>query len=294
MKDFEYLRHKYSLLLAHPNVQIVIVDLYDHTAHIQKTQQFLKWYRNYFLFFTADYRFPGTKNVQMVPFNLWRHVAPYSKTPIKFDYKKLYINTNRRARVHRFLLMDDIIDNGLLDLGYNSWGGVLKGELEECKRIRPDTKVFDTEFDKIGNQNLLVDKPWDTFEQKECEESFLYLVTETMTDNKVLFISEKTWKPIAIGMPFIAFGNPGTLSKLKKWGYKTFNKWWDESYDLEWDVQVRTKLICSILKKLSTYSRDDIINIRQEMQDTIEHNHKLYFEQRKTNYLKNKLKKLLT
>ena len=54
-----------------------------------------------------------------------------------------------------------------------------------------------------------------------------YLTTETHVDNNVLFISEKTYKPISIGMPFMSLGNPGTLEYLRSKGFITFSDWID-------------------------------------------------------------------
>ena len=50
-------------------------------------------------------------------------------------------------------------------------------------------------------------------------------------DKGTIFISEKTWKPIMVGHPFIMVGNKNNLKFLKDLGYKTFDKWIDESYD---------------------------------------------------------------
>ena len=60
---------------------------------------------------------------------------------------------------------------------------------------------------------------------------FLNIVTETLFNADSIFLSEKTYKPIYMCQPFIIFGNPNSLKKLKELGYKTFDKWWDESYD---------------------------------------------------------------
>ena len=72
---------------------------------------------------------------------------------------------------------------------------------------------------------------------------FLNIVTETLFNSESIFISEKTYKPIYLCQPFIIFGNPHTLKKLKQLGYKTFDKWIDESYDNEPDRNVRSIMV---------------------------------------------------
>jgi hypothetical protein len=42
------------------------------------------------------------------------------------------------------------------------------------------------------------------------------------SDSSNLFLTEKTFKPLALGMPFIVIGNPYILKRLRSLGYKTF------------------------------------------------------------------------
>jgi len=50
-------------------------------------------------------------------------------------------------------------------------------------------------------------------------------------NDQTTFVSEKTFKAIALRSPFIIFGNRGSLKVLRNLGYKTFSDFWDESYD---------------------------------------------------------------
>ena len=45
------------------------------------------------------------------------------------------------------------------------------------------------------------------------------------------FITEKTFRPIACGHPFIVLGNNNILKTLHDLGFETFGSLWDESYD---------------------------------------------------------------
>ena len=54
-----------------------------------------------------------------------------------------------------------------------------------------------------------------------------------------LCISEKSFKPIAFGHPFITLGEPGTLKMLQDFGFETFDNCVDESYDLLTDDDLR-------------------------------------------------------
>jgi hypothetical protein len=113
---------------------------------------------------------------------------------------------------------------------------------------------------------------------------FLNIITETLFDDDSIFLSEKTYKPIYLCQPFIIFGNPHSLKTLKQLGYKTFDKWWDESYDEELDINDRFKKIICILEKIAEWDMDKCFSIKQEMQDILIHNYKHMF---KTNDISN-------
>ena len=107
---------------------------------------------------------------------------------------------------------------------------------------------------------------------------FVNIVTETLFDVDSIFISEKTYKPIYLCQPFIIFGNPYSLKKLKELGYKTFDKWWDESYDVELDINNRFKKIICILEEISEWDMDKCFDVKQEMQEILIHNYKNMFK----------------
>ena len=72
--------------------------------------------------------------------------------------------------------------------------------------------------------------------------------------------------------PFILIGNPNSPKELQEMGYKTFNKWWDESYDEEIELVTRISKVEKILKELSKLSVDELHKITQEMEETLVHN----------------------
>lgn len=59
------------------------------------------------------------------------------------------------------------------------------------------------------------------------------LINETHHQNigDLVFLTEKTFRTLFAGIPFLMFGNPGSLSVLHQLGYKTFANVFDESYD---------------------------------------------------------------
>ena len=105
----------------------------------------------------------------------------------------------------------------------------------------------------------------------ESAESLLYLVTETVATGQRHHLTEKTFKPIAMGMPFIILGTQGSLKYLRSYGFRTFGDLWDESYDDEPDDAKRIEKIAQVLKMLDGLEehRQDIFESAHEI---IEHN----------------------
>ena len=103
----------------------------------------------------------------------------------------------------------------------------------------------------------------------ESAESLLYLVTETVATGQRHHLTEKTFKPIALGMPFVIVGTQGSLKYLRSYGFKTFGDLWDESYDDEPDDHKRIEKIAQVLKHLETSNRQTIFESAQEI---IQHN----------------------
>jgi hypothetical protein len=88
----------------------------------------------------------------------------------------------------------------------------------------------------------------------ECAESLLYVVTETVASGRRQHLTEKTFKPICLNMPFVIVGNAGSLEYLRMYGFKTFDHLWDESYDTETDDVLRIEKIGQLLKDLDSLS----------------------------------------
>ena len=72
------------------------------------------------------------------------------------------------------------------------------------------------------------------------ENSQLTVVTESHFDQTGgLFITEKTFRPLLVGHPFMILGQKGTLEKLRSWGFETDFDGIDQSYDLIEDDRER-------------------------------------------------------
>ena len=76
------------------------------------------------------------------------------------------------------------------------------------------------------------------------------------------FVTEKTFKPIMYGHPFMIFGNPGSLRLLESWGFKTFEDLFDQSYDLEQDNAKRLELITAQIQNFKSVPETSVQKIK--------------------------------
>lgn len=84
------------------------------------------------------------------------------------------------------------------------------------------------------------------------------VVSET-TQNE-FFPTEKTYKSLMLGHPFVLYGHCGSLDKLKRLGFLTFDPYIDESYDRAAYPLERADMMIPVLQKIP----DDIMQLTKE------------------------------
>jgi hypothetical protein len=92
-------------------------------------------------------------------------------------------------------------------------------------------------------------------------DTYFSVVSETSASDYWCFITEKTVRPMIYYHPFIVWGNPGTLTRLKKLGFETFPEFFDESYDTITDNTKRLDCILENMQKLCNKSIDELHSI---------------------------------
>lgn len=88
----------------------------------------------------------------------------------------------------------------------------------------------------------------------EAMDSMIYVPTETVYFGRRLHITEKTFKAIALGMPFVLVAPAHSLEYLRSYGFKTFSDVWDESYDQEQDDFLRLERVVALLADIDSLS----------------------------------------
>lgn len=207
----------------------------------------------------------------------WKPLVDYVPT-------KLYTCHNRQLRMSRIYTVGMLYRYGLINDGFVSFGkssvdihrmnaGFYNNELKE------NEIVFLNNFmgTSPDGKNLAIDNPANQVTESEYENSFLTIVNETEVGrDTITFFSEKTFKPLLMGHPFLFLGGYKQLAKLKEFGYKTFDRWWDESYDDLPNWRDRVDAVLEILRALKNKSTEELMSIRKEMEPTLMYNQQLF------------------
>lgn len=198
----------------------------------------------------------------------------YNIVDLDWNYKT-FIFMNKMARCHRVQMISELLKNGLRKHGYISFT-----KETSCCTTWPGQypAVMKEKFDILDFKNVLEKNPTQYVPFSYCKKSFLFLNSETYTGDDKMFLTEKTFKPMRVGMPFITIANVGTLEYLKELGFRTFGNWIDESYDTEVNLDKRIAIIIKELKRFSMMGHDKIFEMRGEMKPILEHNKRLVEE----------------
>lgn len=203
-------------------------------------------------------------------------------------YEKYFLCYQRRPRLGRVLLYGLIKANPLLEdkttisLGALEQGdnpehliNLQKHSIREANKLNEATSKYLEGIDILQQRSISEDLSYNlasNFVEHEHTSHFLSIVSETHTDSGTLFFSEKMWKPIYACQPFILFGNPYSLKKLRELGYKTFGEFWDESYDEIEDLYERLLAIEKVLEEIASWSPEKLRDTRFQMHSILEHN----------------------
>lgn len=112
----------------------------------------------------------------------------------------------------------------------------------------------------------------------EAADSLVYVPTETVYFGNRLHLTEKTFKAIALEMPFVLVAPAGSLAYLREYGFRTFDGIFDESYDLETDDAKRIEAVTRLLKDLDSLSLSERQRIHQACLPIVEHNYQHFYQ----------------
>lgn len=200
-------------------------------------------------------------------------------------YPFLYLA--RRPDHNRFMMLDKLRQHDLIDIGNIGFGtdlcdpsasnnGKYISDIAFMYMQRITTTLdyelltklpLNVEFDdyEVTGQN-----PYWDFSSRKFSECSVYLVSETSL--KRICFSEKTLKAFYAMVPFVIHAGVGSLAELRRIGFKTFDDYFDESYDMEPDRQKRADMVASIIDQVNRMTPDERADMLLSMAPILEHN----------------------
>jgi hypothetical protein len=207
--------------------------------------------------------------------------------------EKTFLCFNRRYSDHRVLFFIMMVKKKLIDKFYISMAAsqpeanrtfktnaeyliyrhntyeITKDDIVECESLLP-LVLDNTDFNNYPMETTL------TPVEKFYKNSLINIVNETYFFNNIIHITEKTYKPIAFLQPFILLGAAGSLQHIRNMGFKTFDNFWDESYDTITNSYQRLAAIKREIDRIASLTPTEIQEIHQQLLPIIEHNRKIY------------------
>jgi hypothetical protein len=232
-------------------------------------------------------------------------VSPAKKRNINEELiKKSFCVLSRVERSHRTYFMSKLFEEHLENqgiIGYNNLQISVETKKNTGEEVNynlgfltcPDAlppmilfkehnrNVFE-KFKKQYNNFKNFTEETDLFSQRQSAEidsrnpiqrGLVYVGLETFTNLEKIFISRISFRGFVENRPFVLLAIPGSLNFLREQGFKTFNNFWDEDYDLITDFETRVDHIISILKDISN---KNLLMLIDKMRPLIVHNHNYY------------------
>jgi hypothetical protein len=293
--EIDFIQQIYDVikLFKIPPKQIIFVcsspDYKDEVLRIFRDEPIcLEW----FMYFELDQKRIFTSDIAN---NKLDYDYPNPLKSSTFD--KVYLNLNRRWKSHREALITLLYDKKVLDKGYNSFSGKdfkikFNEDISEKDDYASMYEDFNTQelrsiFQRSKELKNLFPLTLDTsnFYQplalttqrslvKFYQTSYFSVITETLYNYPIRFLTEKIFRPISHKHPFILLAPPKSLELLKQLGYKTFNTVIDESYDNELDHNKRIMMVANEIERLCNLTNTELNYYRESLIPIVEHNYK--------------------
>jgi hypothetical protein len=182
-------------------------------------------------------------------------------------------------RRHRIEMLQQFVGRDLLDKNLISFPDVCpyEGQSLQLLCVKYDLDCPQVKLPLMidnGSGHAAQSHQIDLWDQ--ANNSLIHVVTETVYKGRKNHLTEKSFKPIVMQQPFIIQSCKGSLEYLRRYGFRTFGDFWDESYD-EADDSVRTYEIGKLLQDINTMSQKEKAQLQTAVNSTVEHNYNWFY-----------------
>jgi len=199
----------------------------------------------------------------------------YRQSPkLNFQWTKKTFNTPsenlgyifvNKPHNHRCIFIDEMYGMGLDKYINFTWNLLTENDIGYPYQFKNwKEKIVIDEDDTYGKTDHKTN--WDLPSDKYFSSVF-EIVLETHIDS--VFISEKTWKPIIYGKPFVVFGRQYFHKRLQELGFRLYTNFIDYTFDEEPDPNLRARML---LEQLNRWKDHDYERLTRTMRPVAEHN----------------------
>ena len=217
----------------------------------------------------------------------------YNTTPMQ----KHFLWLNRRCREHRLYALHqafkiNLFDNCIYSLHDFDEQGWTDEAITKFLSAYLNPEDISVEFRKLKKR---LDHGYDPVTDKQhlqeitdlkyySDRTYLDIIGEFNCSDQKVFLTEKISRSIVLGKPFILIGDKQSLQELRSMGFRTFDKFWDESYD---EMDTSKQRIDSALNTLDWIRNNVDISqgYNNDMIEVLEYNRKHY----NTNWMRSQL-----
>lgn len=229
-----------------------------------------------------------------------RKYLGFQKEYVPGPRSKKFLCFNKTCRQHRIELLEGLLKLDLVKDAYYSFimdYTTLDAMMHTVTRRYDSIIAIKDKFPLVLNITEERSNPIDVRADDLVyfDTTYFSLVTETLFFNPLLkntlelnshvptvmagiFPTEKIYKCLALGHPFIAASTPGFLNGLRERGYKTFEPFINESYDDITDDYERIQAILTEVNRLCNLSESELIQFTYNVKDIVDHNAKVFRE----------------
>jgi len=198
-------------------------------------------------------------------------------------------------RKHRIEMLQQFVGRNLLDKNLISFPDVCPYEGQSLELL---CVKYDLDCPKVrlplmidnGSGHAAKSHKIDLWDQ--ANNSLIHVVTETVYRGRKKHLTEKSFKPIVMQQPFVIQSCKGSLEYLRRYGFKTFSEFWDESYD-EADDSTRTYEIGKLLESINNMTQKEKTHLQTAVNSTVEHNYNWFYGEEFEKLLWNELETMM-
>lgn len=199
---------------------------------------------------------------------------------------------NGRGRIHRRCIAERLRDLGLLDRALWSWLdqyrpiGRPENQLTDQKKFSQSTfpiQLLHADYELPAHQlkfevdakkmvkNQLMQGVWGDgiIIPRLYTDTYFSVVTETVFAYPYSFRTEKIWKSVLMGHPWIVLANAGFVRDMRNLGFRSFTGLIDESYD---QIENNQERLDRVVQEIQRLCSQDLDQFARDSQDICEYN----------------------